>query len=266
MPLRSSNNCRFAILNLATNTTMKLRTCILAVVLPFLSNAQTDTIFTWLNAQDKETTIESAVYVRKQYTVDGICNIREYHLGTGALTWEATYDASCKKKHGILNWYSDSGRLREKSVYENDARKEHHIFYANGNKRMEAYFQGSKLTSVKGWDKDGNEIPNSIYEQEAAFPGGMKAWQQYLTRSITKGLPAVYKKGYMSGIVIVDFQVDTTGAISEVRVSTSSGFPELDAHALEIIKRAPKWIPAIQYNAKVIYRQRQAFTYQPYEE
>lgn len=245
---------------------MRTANVIVCLLLPLLSFAQPDTAFTWLNSSHKITNRDSAVYLRKQYRSEGACKVQEFHLGTGKLTWDADFDASCKKKNGRLQWYSDSGVLQETSIYADDKKTEHHLYYPNGVKRMEAFLKDDEVLKVKGWDTNGNEIPNSIYQQQATFPGGVKAWKKYLTKAMQSGLPPAFKQGFMSGLVVVSFTVDPAGEVTDVKLDTSSGFPELDAHALDIIRRSPKWNPAIQYNQKVRFFQKQSLTYLAYEE
>jgi TonB family protein len=60
---------------------------------------------------------------------------------------------------------------------------------------------------------------------------------------------------------VVDFTIDTTGNVAQARISVSSGYKAQDEHALEIIRKSPRWMPAIRNNRKVIYRQRQQITY-----
>ncbi len=89
------------------------------------------------------------------------------------------------------------------------------------------------------------------------------AWQEYLVKGLTTKQPKAYIQGKISGTVVVSFLVYKDGAVQEVQVLNSSGHKELDDHAVDVIKNSPKWIPAIQYNEPVIYRQKQSLTYAP---
>ncbi len=60
--------------------------------------------------------------------------------------------------------------------------------------------------------------------------------------------------------VDVSFIVDKEGLVSEVRAENDSGY-ELAAEAVRVIVSGPNRIPVIQYNRKVIYRQRQSITF-----
>lgn len=95
----------------------------------------------------------------------------------------------------------------------------------------------------------------------AQFPGGLDAWKKYLERNLNAGLPA--ENGAASGkySVIISFVVDKEGNISEVKAENTPGFGT-EAEAIRIIKKSPKWQPAIQNGRKVAYRVKQQVTFQ----
>ncbi len=95
----------------------------------------------------------------------------------------------------------------------------------------------------------------------AQFPGGMEGWKKYLERNLNAGLPS--ENGATSGkySVMVSFVVDNEGNISEVKAENAPGFGT-EAEAIRIIKKGPKWQPAIQNGRKVAYRVKQQVTFQ----
>lgn len=98
-------------------------------------------------------------------------------------------------------------------------------------------------------------------EVGAQFPGGLDAWKKYLERNLNAALPA--ENGAASGkySVLVSFVVDKEGNISEVKAENAPGFGT-EAEAIRIIKKGPKWQPAIQNGRKVAYRVKQQVTFQ----
>ncbi len=240
---------------------------ILTFLLPFLANAQSDTTIFYVNETGDVTVKDSAVYLRKFFKKDELWKEVEYWI-TGELNQEGYYlDQSRKNKTGTWVWYNKKGVLVEKSLYSNDKKLEHFRFHEDGKTYMHAIFNADEsLQSVKGWDEAGNEIAGFIYQQEATFPGGMKAWRDYLTLMLDNDLPKAYRRGKISGKVTVLFRVGKDGLPSHVILDKSSGHPELDEHALNIIRKSPAWNPAIQFNRKVIYRQKQTITYAEVEE
>lgn len=97
-------------------------------------------------------------------------------------------------------------------------------------------------------------------EIPAQFPGGFDAWKRYLERNLNAGLPA--ENGAQAGkyTVVVSFVVDKEGNISDVKAENAPGFGT-EAEAIKIIKKGPKWLPAIQNGRKVAYRARQQVTF-----
>ena len=106
-------------------------------------------------------------------------------------------------------------------------------------------------------EEKGNANPDSIYtntEIDASFPGGQQAWQKYLMSSpiISKATTNAMKKGIKDSTyeVVVRFVVDKEGVISDVIPLTQFGYG-LENAALEVIKKGPKWFPAIQNGRSV---------------
>lgn len=109
-------------------------------------------------------------------------------------------------------------------------------------------------------DGDAGNIIFTTVEIPAQFPGGFDAWKKYLERNLNAGLPA--ENGAQAGkyTVMVSFVVDKEGNISDVKAENSPGFGT-EAEAIKIIKKGPKWQPAIQNGKKVAYRARQQVTF-----
>lgn len=101
---------------------------------------------------------------------------------------------------------------------------------------------------------------------EARFPGGTEAWRRFLEKNLNRDAPV--ENGAQPGsklTVVVSFVVDKEGNVSEVRAENDPGFGTAE-EAVRVIKRGPKWIPAIQNGRNVMYRQRQSVTFQVSEE
>ena len=96
-------------------------------------------------------------------------------------------------------------------------------------------------------------IPNNeeiveFVDQEASFPGGMKALMKYLSTNIKYPEAAINIS--IQGKVYIQFVVLKTGAISDVNVLRGVS-KELDDEAKRVVRMMPNWIPAIQNNVKV---------------
>ncbi len=99
-------------------------------------------------------------------------------------------------------------------------------------------------------DVDTEEEPNVflVVEQMPSFPGGEAALIKYLQNNVKYPNEAVAKG--ISGRVFVNFIVDTSGMIIDVRI-VRSVHPLLDAEALRVIKAMPNWEAGTQKGKKV---------------
>lgn len=75
------------------------------------------------------------------------------------------------------------------------------------------------------------------------FPGGKEALYKWLSTNIK--MPSVAIDLNMSGVVFVDFVIDTNGKVTRVKIRKGTG-TVLDEAALEAIQRMPDWTPGMQ--------------------
>lgn len=109
---------------------------------------------------------------------------------------------------------------------------------------------------------------NMIFEKveiEASFPGGEAKWRQYLERNLSSFNPA--DEGAPAGTytTYVQFVVDKEGNISDVRALTNHGYGMEEA-AIRVIKKGPKWNPAIQNQRQVKAYRKQPITFRVEEQ
>lgn len=95
---------------------------------------------------------------------------------------------------------------------------------------------------------------------EAAFPGGETAWRKYLEKNLNPNVPV--ENGAPVGIytVIVQFIVDKTGAISDIKTLTNFGYG-MEQEVLRIMKNSPMWTPANQNKLAVKAYRKQPVTF-----
>lgn len=79
---------------------------------------------------------------------------------------------------------------------------------------------------------------NAKYDVAADFPGGIKHFEQYLKDNIE--YPENMKE---RGFVMVSFDVDEMGDISNVKVKRSLCY-EADKEAMRVVRMMPRWTPA----------------------
>jgi protein TonB len=104
-------------------------------------------------------------------------------------------------------------------------------------------------------------------EKEARFPGGMEAWKKYLERNMNANVAAEDGAGKGNYTVKVQFIVDKEGNVSNVEaIEVPAACPTCGLEAVKVIKKGPRWEPAIQNGRKVIYQALQFVTFQVTEE
>lgn len=130
-------------------------------------------------------------------------------------------------------------------------------FHQNGKPSALEMYNNGELTDKQYFDEDGLPMADTTNkDREAQFPGGMKAWQKFLSKNMY--FPTQYKfENADKAVVVVDGVIDEEGNMTDVEVSTPL-YPAFDAIALKVIKQSPKWQPAMQHNRRVKYRVRQA--------
>ena len=91
--------------------------------------------------------------------------------------------------------------------------------------------------------EDSTSAPYSVVEQMPEFPGGEAALRKYLSNSVK--YPRIATENGVQGKVYVNFVVDKSGSISNVKVVRGVD-SALDNEAVRVIKAMPKWIPGKQ--------------------
>ncbi len=87
-------------------------------------------------------------------------------------------------------------------------------------------------------------------EVEAAFPGGDKAWTKYLETNLDTLVTVIHNAPAGRYEVLVRFIVSEDGSISDVKTQTNYGYG-MEEEAKRLIRKGPRWIPAVQNGRKV---------------
>ena len=106
-------------------------------------------------------------------------------------------------------------------------------------------------------------IGDGVFEKvdvEATFSGGEAAWRKYLEQNLDPNVPV--ENGAPIGIytVVVQFIVDKTGAISDIKTLTNFGYG-MEQEVMRIMKKSPMWSPASQNNRSVKAYRKQPVTF-----
>lgn len=99
----------------------------------------------------------------------------------------------------------------------------------------------------RGTTADYEEVFMSV-DKMPAFPGGEAALMIYLRDNIT--YPYKAEERNIQGKVVVQFVVDTTGQVGDVKVVRSID-PDLDLEAVRVVKTLPRFIPGTRLGKPV---------------
>jgi periplasmic protein TonB len=107
------------------------------------------------------------------------------------------------------------------------------------------------------------EIDESIFqrvETEASFPGGFTGWKEFLEKNLKADVPVRKKAPVGNYTVMVQFVVDKEGNISDIKPLTDHGYG-MEKEVVRILKKSPKWIPAVQNGRPVRAYRKQPVTF-----
>lgn len=132
------------------------------------------------------------------------------------------------KKHGKWQFFHKNGKISAIEVYDHDS-----------------------LQSKQFFDESGNEVVAEEKDHEAQFPGGEKAWSNYLSNHLH--FPSNFEfQNSERVVVVVSALIDENGKVIDAEVSVPV-HPKFDEIALNAIKSCPSFIPAVEHNRKVYY-------------
>jgi hypothetical protein len=102
-------------------------------------------------------------------------------------------------------------------------------------------------------------------EVEAAYPGGDKAWIQFLVQNLDAGIAAKKRAPVGAYTVIIQFIVNKDGTISDFAPLTNHGYG-MEDEVIKVLKKSPNWKPAKQNGKTVRAYRKQPVTFQVSEE
>lgn len=258
----SSSLCLYCHTNLRL-----MKSLLLYLVLLFLCAqnlaAQTDTTFTYFDANWKECKKDTATYISKIYKESDHYQRNDYWKKSMQLqNSESYFDPSLKLHSGPSTWYNEQGVVIHVNTFVDSKLSQATYFYDNGNKKALISYNNQGERKQIGWDENGAEIRGYIVEEEAHFPGGPDGWRDYLVRKINN--KTAVKAGAPLGVytVKVQFVVGKQGEIARAEaVDVPALCPPCGDEAIKIIKGSPRWKPAVQFGQPVIYQAIQNITW-----
>lgn len=86
-------------------------------------------------------------------------------------------------------------------------------------------------------------------ETDPQFPGGQAAFIDWGQTHVH--YPDSLRENNIGGRVVMQFDIDETGAVSNARVARRSAQPDLDAEAVKVIEALPKFSPGKLYGKPI---------------
>jgi TonB family protein len=185
-----------------------------------------------------------------------------YDMGTNNVRGRSTYkDTLMQLPVGSQVLYFKNGHVQDSSFFQDQHAKYVYHYFPNGQLQMHYYLpDDQKVGVVEGYDESGKRVKNYIFQKEAEFKGGLKAWASYITKNAAKDLTVKGDQQVMAQVV-VEFIIDESGQVVAPKIRKSSGYRSVDNDALRVIADSPTWKNAIQFNQPVKAYRVQPFTY-----
>lgn len=156
--------------------------------------------------------------------------------------------------HGHGTFYDANGKVLYDGEYKNGIRVSDTDYKTNGEvESTKTSNQGEVATNNVHSPQDkptkaaettkGADADNRIYDvtdEMPSYPGGISALMNYLSSNIV--YPRESEENGIQGRVLCSFVVEKNGSISNVRIERSVD-KLLDAEAIRVIKKMPRWIP-----------------------
>jgi hypothetical protein len=240
----------------------------LLVIVCFSAYSQKDSV-RYLNGEFRPTSKDSATYYSVLHFANPLYRFDFFKAEDNKLFMSSAFSQSPFNQKamvlptGYTVHYYDNGVVKDSTLLDNGKKTSSYYFYENGNKRATITYENGKVIQQIGWDESGNAVPDLIVEQEAKFPGGTEGWRKYLERHLDANVAE--RAGAPVGLytVKVQFIVDKDGSLSDVKALTVP--PNCAAcadEAVRVIRKGPKWVPAIEFGKPALYQAIQFLTFQ----
>ena len=119
--------------------------------------------------------------------------------------------------------------------------------------------EGKGVVEEKKVD-DENRIFDKV-EIEASFPGGDAKWKRYLESNCNGQVATDNAAPEGTYTTVIQFVVNKEGDVSDVRALTNHGYG-MEEEAMRVIRKGPRWTPAVQNGRQVKAYRKQPITFQ----
>jgi antitoxin component YwqK of YwqJK toxin-antitoxin module len=162
-----------------------------------------------------------------------------------------------------VRWYND-GVTASAGRWTADTAKDNRwkYFHPNGKVLAVEDYDKGKRTAIQCYDINGELLPVAKCEgSEAVFPKGETAWRNFVVKNLNPDVPVRKKAPAGTYLVYLFFVVETDGTLSGFKPETNFGFG-MEEEVVRLLKKSPKWTPAMEFGRPVRAYRRQPVTFQ----
>jgi len=217
----------------------------------------------------KGTTLEKARYLMHSVKKNDTCwQFDTYNFWGPMISSEQYNDQKGSTGHGSFRYFTKKGEVDSSGKFTNGYQDGSWDFFdSKGRHYLEKRYKAGtvietkdiiKLDSMEKAKKDTTSQKIKHIEIESDFPGGVKAWINYLEKNLK--YPDRAEKSAIQGTVVIQFIVDTEGHVIDPEIVKSVEY-SLDQEALRLIEKSPVWSVAIQDGRKVKSYKKQPITF-----
>lgn len=162
----------------------------------------------------------------------------------------------------VVKWYNNGTVYLAGRITNDTTKISRWTYYHDNGKQMatEDYVNG-RVVSCSCSDETGRQLDSSLcIEKEAHFSSEEAGWKKFLERNLDPDVPVRNRASAGTYTVIVQFVVDKEGRITDIKPLTKFGFG-MEEEVIRILRKSPKWVPAIQFGRNVKAYRRQPVTF-----
>ena len=175
------------------------------------------------------------------FSQNGIKTDKKY-FKNGKIKSEISFKEKGNKKlrEGKSTFWYSTGELKNIINYKgNKLNGERISYWKNGELKRKDIFKKGKLISGKCFDENGNEVTYYDFEIHPKFPGGKKAFNNFIKKHLISNNSAT------KGKLIFSFTIESNGETSNLKILKDTN-PSLKNEVINMFKSMPNWKPAIQ--------------------
>jgi len=149
-----------------------------------------------------------------------------------------------------VSWYDDGQPSAAGHLLNGALQGPWQYFHQNGNIAAKEVYDSGRLVSRTYFNEQGiAERDTANKDRDPEFPGGEKAWEKFVQKNLQ------FPKGYqitnankvtILASALIDAEGNVTNPVIEIPFEKN-----FEANVMAMIKKSPRWLPAISHNRKV---------------